>query len=294
MPWRRPDPDDKVGEEHLQDEEAMRVVEKEMLHNIHKEILGRWHFIKTTTARYTMAASLLLMCCSGLLYKKLSANDDTNWIVVSSPRGNIKNIQLPDGSTVWLNSGSVLKFPERFGKTREIELVDGEAYFDVKHDDKSPFTVHYGRLHARVLGTAFNVKFYKSISDVRLSVTRGRVEVGNKSSSFGVITLGKEVVYDQKAGTHQIRPIDADKVAAWKSNEINLYSIPFDELVMRLENIYNVQINYDHNKINRLITTIHFSRNNTLSYVLDIIKTIHHLDYDIKGKEVYLRKNVNQ
>jgi transmembrane sensor len=287
---RKPGPGDKVGEEHLRDEEAMRAVEKEMLHNIHREIFGRWYFIKTTTARYTMAASLLLMCCSGLLYKKLSTIDKANWIVVSSPKGNIKNIQLPDGSTVWLNSGSILKFPEHFGKTREIELVDGEAYFDVKHDDHSPFTVHYGRLHARVLGTAFNVKFYTNISDVRLSVTRGRVEVGNRSSSFGVITLGKEIVYDQKAGTHQVRPIDAEKVAAWKSNEINLYSIPFDELVMRLENIYNVQIDYDHNRIHHLTTTIHFSRTNTLQYVLDIIKTIHHLDYDIKGKEVYLKK----
>ena len=290
MLWQKPDPDDRVGEEHLRDEEAMRAVEKEMLYNIHKEIFGRWHFIKTTTAKYTMAASLLLMCCSGLLYKKLSANDEASWVVVSTPKGNIKNIQLPDGSTVWLNSGSILKFPEHFGKTREIELLDGEAYFDVKHDDQSPFTVHYGHLHARVLGTAFNVKFYKSISDVRLSVTRGRVEVGNRSSSFGVITLGKEVIYDQKAGTHQVRAIDAEKVAAWKSNEINLYSIPFDELVMRLENIYNIQINYDHDKINRLTTTIHFSRDNTLQYVLDIIKTIHHLDYDIKGKEVYLKK----
>jgi len=290
MLWQKPDPDDRVGEEHLRDEEAMRAVEKEMLYNIHKEIFGRWHFIKTTTAKYTMAASLLLMCCSGLLYKKLSANDEASWVVVSTPKDNIKNIQLPDGSTVWLNSGSILKFPEHFGKTREIELLDGEAYFDVKHDDQSPFTVHYGHLHARVLGTAFNVKFYKNISDVRLSVTRGRVEVGNRSSSFGVITLGKEVIYDQKAGTHQVRAIDAEKVAAWKSNEINLYSIPFDELVMRLENIYNIQINYDHDKINRLTTTIHFSRDNTLQYVLDIIKTIHHLDYDIKGKEVYLKK----
>ncbi|MGN8068660.1 FecR family protein [Mucilaginibacter sp. 22184] len=290
MLWRRPEPNDKIGEEHLRDEEAMRAVEKEMLHNIHKEILGRWHFLKTTTAKYTMAAFLLLMCCSGLLYKKLSANGEASWVTVAAPKGSIKNIQLPDGSTVWLNSGSVLKFPDHFGKTREIELLDGEAYFDIKHDDQSPFTVHYGRLHARVLGTAFNVKFYKSISDVRLSVTRGRVEVGKQSSSFGVITLGKEVIYDQKAGTHRVRLIDAEKVAAWTSNEINLYTIPFDELIMRLENIYNVQINYDHSRIHHLTTTIHFSRTNTLQYVLDIIKTIHHLDYDIKGKEVYLKK----
>ncbi|MDR6941149.1 FecR family protein [Mucilaginibacter pocheonensis] len=290
MQWRKPVSKHKGGEDHLRDEEAMRAIELEMLHNIHKEIFGRWHFIRTSAAKYTMAASVLLMCCSALFYKKLTAGNESEWLVVSTKKGNIKTIQLPDGSTVWLNSGSAIKFPEHFAKTREIELINGEAYFDVKHNDQSPFIVHYGSLHARVLGTAFNVKFYKNINDVRLSVTRGRVEVGNKAKSFGVLTLDKEIIYDQKVNTHLIRTIDAEKVAAWKSNEINLYSVPFDELVMRLENTYNVHINYDHNKIDHLITTIHFSNYNTLQYVLEIIKTIHHLDYVLKGKEVYLKK----
>ena len=292
MQWRRPASGYKVGEDHLQDEEAMRAVEKEMLHHIHKEIFGKWHFIKTSAAKYTMAASLLLMCCSALFYMKLS-KDKTNWIAVTAKKGNIKIVTLPDGSTVWLNSGSVIKFPERFGKTRDIQLINGEAYFDVKHDDNSPFIVHYGNLHARVLGTAFNVKFYKNVSDVRLTVTRGRVEVGNKAASFGVLTLNKEMIYNQKGATHLIRTVDAEKVAAWKSNEINLYSVPFNELAMRLENTYNVHINYDHEKIDHLITTIHFSNGNNLQYVLEIIKTIHHLDYMVKGKEVYLEKSLN-
>lgn len=292
MQRRKSGSDPKVGEDHLRDEEAMRAVEKEMLHHIHKEIFGRWYFIKTTTAKYAMAASVLLICFSALFYWKSSKNEP-NWVAVTSKKGNIKIITLPDGSKVWLNSGSEIRFSERFGKTREIQLVNGEAYFDVKHDAHLPFIVHYGALHARVLGTAFNVKFYKNISDVRLTVTRGRVEVGTKVASFGVLTLNKEIVYDQKQDTHLIRTIDAEKVAAWKSNEINLYSIPFDELVTRLENIYNVHINYDHNHIDHLITTLHFSSNNTLPYVLDIIKTIHHLDSDLKGKEVYLSKQVN-
>jgi transmembrane sensor len=292
MQRRKPGSDPKVGEDHLRDEEAMRAVEKEMLHHIHKEIFGRWYFIKTTTAKYAMAASVLLMCCSALFYWKLSRNE-INWVAVTAKKGNIRIVTLPDGSTVWLNSGSEIKFPERFGKTREIQMVNGEAYFDVKHDTQLPFIVHYGDLYARVLGTAFNVKFYKNISDVRLTVTRGRVEVGSKAASFGVLTLNKEIVYDQKRDTHLIRTIDAEKVAAWKSNEINLYSIPFDELVTRLENIYNVHINYDHNRTDHLVTTIHFSNSNTLLYVLDIIKTIHHLDYGLKGKEVYLRRQTN-
>jgi ferric-dicitrate binding protein FerR (iron transport regulator) len=281
------------GDDHLQDEKAMQAIEKEMLHNIHKEIYGKWHFIKTSAAKYAIAASLVLMCSAVLFYFKLSVKDKAAMIAVTAKKGNLKTITLPDGSTVWLNSGSTIKFPERFGKIREVQLVNGEAYFDVKHDSASPFIVNYGHLHAQVLGTAFNVKFYKNISDVRLTVTRGCVAVGNKAKTFGLLTADKEIVYDQEKDTHQIRTVDAEKVAAWKSSEINLYSVSFNELVMRLENTYGVHLNYDHKKNDHLITTIHFSNNNTLSYVLDIIKTIHHLDYVLKGKEVYLEKNGN-
>ncbi len=290
---RKPGPGHNPGDDHLQDEKAMQAIEKEMLHNIHKEIYGRWHFIKTSAAKYVIAASLVLMCSAVLLFFKLSVNNKAAMITVTAKKGNLKTIILPDGSTVWLNSGSTIKFPERFGKTREIQLVNGEAYFDVKHDNTSPFIVHYGRLHAQVLGTAFNVKFYKNISDIRLTVTRGCVAVGNKTENFGLLTHDKEMVYDQEKATHHIRTIDAEKVAAWKSCEINLYCVSFSELVMRLENTYGVHVNYDHKNNDHLITTIHFSNNNTLSYVLDIIKTIHHLDYVLKGKEVYLAKNGN-
>jgi ferric-dicitrate binding protein FerR (iron transport regulator) len=290
---RKPGPGHNPGDDHLQDEKAMLAIEKEMLHNIHKEIYGKWHFLKTSAAKYAIAASLVLMCSAVLFYFKLSVKDKAAMIAVTAKKGNLKTITLPDGSTVWLNSGSTIKFPERFGKTREIQLINGEAYFDVKHDNTSPFIVHYGRLHAQVLGTAFNVKFYKNISDVRLTVTRGCVAVGNKTENFGLLTHDKEMVYDQEKATHHIRTIDAEKVAAWKSSEINLYSVSFSELVMRLENTYGVHVNYDHKKNDHLITTIHFSNNNTLSYVLDIIKTIHHLDYVLKGKEVYLAKNEN-
>lgn len=289
--WRKPGRGPHPGDDHLEDEKAMQAIEKEMLYQIHKEIYGKWHFIKISAAKYAVAASLVLMCSAVLFYLKLSVKDKAAMIAVTAKKGNLKTITLPDGSTVWLNSGSTIKFPERFGKTREIQLINGEAYFDVKHDRSSPFIVHYGRLHAQVLGTAFNVKFYKNISDVRLTVTRGRVAVGNNAENFGVLTPDKEIIYDQEKATHHIRTIDAEKVAAWKSSEVNLYNVSFDELVMRLENTYGIHVNYDHKKIDHLTTTIHFSNNNTLPYVLEIIKTIHHLNYVLKGKEVYLAKN---
>jgi len=288
--WLRPGSRPKTGEDHLQDEAAMRAIEKEMLNNIHKEIYGKWYFIKTTSGRYAIAASFMLLCFSIVLGLKLSSKNKVTWVLITAEKGHIDIISLPDGSTVWLNSGSTIKYPDKFGDTRDIHLVNGEAFFDIKHDDNAPFVVHYGSLHARVLGTAFNIKYFKNVSDVRVTVARGRVEVGKGAKSFGVLAHDKEISYDQRTNHYTLQEADAGKVAAWRKNEINLYDVSFAELMLRLENTYNIHITYQHNVLDSLLTTIHFSNADNLQQVLEIIKTIHKVNYTIKGKEVLLEK----
>lgn len=292
--WLKPDHKPVSGEEHLQDEAAMKAIEKQMLNNIHKEIYGKWYFVKTTPGKYAMAASFVLLCCSIALSLKLTFKNKINFVTVAAANGHINIVALPDGSKVWLNSGSTIRYPERFDKTREIQLINGEAFFDIRHDEHSPFIVHYGSLHARVLGTAFNIKYFKNISDVRVTVTRGLVEVGKAHESFGVLARDSEVAYDQLSNRHIIHKVDSRKIAAWTTNEVNLYNVSFAELALRLENIYNVHIAYNHDQLNALHTTIHFSNNDNLLQVLEIVKTIHRVSYTIKGKEVVLEKIHNK
>jgi len=288
--WLRPGSKPKAGEAHLQDEPAMRAIEKQMLNNIHKEIYGKWYFIKTTSGKYAVAASIVLLCCSIALGLKLSSKNKITWSSITAEKGHINIVTLPDGSTVWINAGSTIKYPDKFGKTRNIQLVNGEAFFDIKHDENTPFIVHYGSLHARVLGTAFNIKYFKKVSDVRVTVTRGRVEVGKGANSFGILAHDNEISYDQRSDHYTFQKVDAASIAAWRTNEVNLYDVSFAELMLRLENTYNIRITYDHNQLDALLTTIHFSNADNLQQVLEIIKTIHKVDYTIKGREVLLEK----
>ena len=292
--WLKPGHKPVAGEAHLQDEVAMNAIEKQMLNNIHKEIYGKWYFLKTTSGKYAVAASFVLLCCSIVFGLKLSFKNKINFVTVAAAKGHINIITLPDGSTVWLNSGSTVKYPDKFGETREIQLVNGEAFFDIKHDETAPFIVHYGNLHARVLGTAFNIKYFKKVSDVRVTVARGRVEVGKGINSFGVLAHDNEISYDQANNQHTIRKVDSRKIAAWRTNEVNLYNVSFAELMLRLENIYNIHITYDYDKMNALPTTIHFSNKDNLQQVLEIIKTIHRVNYTINGKEVLFVKTHNK
>jgi len=285
----RPKSWDDIGEDHLYDKKIMKAIEKSMLSNIHKHIKEDKRFFKTRTFKYAVAAALLLFISIGLLLVSRQ-QDSSKLLSITALKGRISIISLPDGSKIWLNSGSTISYPEKFAKIREVRLVNGEAFFDIKHDNSRPFIVRYGNMHVQVLGTAFNVKYYTKLNDVRVTVVRGLVEVGDKTRSFGMITPDKEIIYDQKKDTHSARQINSQKVAAWKAREVNLYDVPFEDLMLTLENIYGIKVKYDQVKMKEVITTIHFSSTDDLKQVLEMIKTIHGLNYTIEGKEVSLEK----
>jgi transmembrane sensor len=274
-------PDD----DHLHDEQLMSAIEKDMLNNIHRQILGPLFFLKVHKVSYAIAASLLMLCMAAFCL--LRFGNQQNMVRITAQKGHISIINLPDGSKIWLNAGSTIEYPQTFAKIRTVQLINGEAFFDVKHDDHKPFVVRYGKMHAQVLGTSFNIKYFNQLNDVRVTVVRGLVEVGNDKQSFGMVTPDKEIIYNKADNSHTARLINSQKVAAWKTRDINLYDVPFKDLVLSIENTYNIHIEYD-TKIDNLITTIHFSSTDDLKQVLEIIKTIHGLDYTIRGKEVSL------
>ncbi|QKJ31042.1 FecR domain-containing protein [Mucilaginibacter mali] len=274
-------------EAHFQDEKAMKTIEKDMLRNIHRQIGYGPALIRSKKFWYAAAASIL-MCCSAAWLLMNDFYGPGKMLTVSSRKGHITTVILPDGSSAWLNSGAVIQYPERFSDIREIQLINGEAFFDVKHDQQHPFIVRYGSLHTQVLGTAFNVKYYPKLTDVRVTVVNGLVAVGDNTKLFTMIHPDNEIIYDQHQHTYKLRTINAQKVAAWRNREMNLYDVPFEDMIVCLENAYNVKVDYDRKKMEHTIVTIHFSGADDMEQVLKIIKTIYSLHYNIKGKEVRL------
>lgn len=287
--FKKSNPWENLGDDHLNDEKIMSAIEKSMLKSIHQHIRGNKLFFKTSAFKYGMAAALLLFTAIGLLFIS-GQNNNPKLLSLTALNGRISIISLPDGSKIWLNSGSTISYPEKFAKIREVRLINGEAFFDIKHDAAHPFIVRYGKMHVQVLGTAFNIKYYTKLNDVRVTVVRGLVEVGDKDRSFGMITPNKEIIYDQKKDTHNARDINSEKVAAWKAREVNLYDVPFEDLMLTLENVYGITVKYNRAEMKNVITTIHFLSTDDLKQVLEIIKTIHGLNYTIEGKEVNLEK----
>lgn len=236
-----------------------------------------------------IAAMLFIIgTCSVLVFRSDFAKP---CLIINAPRGSNKFVHLPDGSRVWLHAGSTLKYRQDFINDREVNLIKGEAYFDVKHHSKSAFIVHHGNYYAKVLGTAFNVKAYGN-RDVRVTVTRGKVEVGTKESTYTVLTPNKEIVLSKlKTQYPTIRKVDAGKITAWTSNEVNLYDMAFEDIIISIEDNYDVKIKYPGRQVKSDLATLHYSTKKNLSEVLEMIKMIYGLNYKIEGKEVYLSLN---
>lgn len=227
---------------------------------------------------------------------------------IETAYGTKTNTILPDGSKVWLNSGSKLIYKTFNHSLREVEL-EGEAYFDVIKDPKRPFIVHTNFINIKVLGTAFNVKSYPDDKTVEASLVRGLIEVTrvDKPSQKVLlhpnqkITILKktEAVSPAKSTTSNIVKITPDinyKITgftydktdnsvietSWTQNKLAFDDMPFEELAPKLERWYDVKIQFEDEDVKKLPFHGSFV-NETITEALDALKLTGHFNYKIEN-----------
>jgi ferric-dicitrate binding protein FerR (iron transport regulator) len=181
-------------------------------------------------------------------------------------------IHLPDGSVAIVMKGSKLTYPASFDglKKREVYL-EGEAYFDIKHNAGQAFIVHTGKLQTTVLGTAFNVKALKADKFIVVTVTRGKVSVGDKNKVFGTITPNQQIVFNKVQANSQMKQVDAADFACWQGQDLLLDDVTMEEASKLLKERFKVEILCADPKlqVNRFTTT--FQYNESLDHVLNIL-----------------------
>lgn len=189
-------------------------------------------------------------------------------------------VHLPDGSTVLLNDNSSLKYDQNSfnSKTREVTLT-GEAFFDIKHNEKKPFIVHTGKIQTRVLGTAFNINAKNSSDDIEVTVARGKVQVGDTQKVYGVITPNQQIKVNKSTLNFEQNTINAAIVTEWKSNYLILDDINMTEAVALISQKYKVQISIQNEKIKNCRITASFLNEEDLDHVLKVISSVLETDY---------------
>lgn len=168
---------------------------------------------------------------------------------ISTPYGARTKTQLPDGSTVWLNSGSELSFPSNFNKQRPVTL-SGEAFFEVEKSDK-PFVVStvYGAV--KVQGTSFNVKAFADDASFETTLVEGKVALSDKK------TGNETALQPGQQGTLinngiVVKPVEVKFFTSWKEGKLIFSREPFPQFIKKLERWYNVKIEYSDPKLDDL------------------------------------------
>jgi transmembrane sensor len=197
---------------------------------------------------YTRAAAILLLpllIAGGVVYSyngyhSLANSDNQVSSCIYAPLGSRVSFNLPDGTTGMLNSGSYLRYSLPFANNRQVKL-EGEAWFEVRHDAEHPFEITTGNSSVKVLGTAFNMSAYPEENYVEIVLKQGKVEFQDNKSDEKITLLPSERLVFQNC-TISKSVIDPAKYNAWTEGELVFRGDPMAEVARRIERWYNVKV----------------------------------------------------
>lgn len=292
---------DQTGEstESMTHSKRMRMQE-EMLQKIRQvmpnQTYPRYRPLLKIIKPYLRIAAVLVATIGLLfLYQKYQTKDaqmlenKVVYEIYRTPKGLKAILTLSDGSLIHLNSATTVRYPKKFqGSTREVMLEEGEAFFEIRPNQRKPFIVHAAhQIDTRVLGTTFNISSYRASTKFRLSVNTGRVQVsktnGKSRKAMGIFTPGQGLSYQPGTDTFKRLDLDAGELAGWRNNVLTFKDADFNELKQQLENWYGIEIRLQAQAVPSALFTGRFN-NKSLEEVLRALQRINKFSYELKGK----------
>ncbi|WCT14498.1 FecR family protein [Mucilaginibacter jinjuensis] len=242
---------------------------------------------------FRIAASLLVFAGLSLMFYRLRtlrlAKEQVVYNTIRTSTKGLKQINLPDSSVVWLNAASTIQVPVEFkGHLREIKLIEGEAFFDVKRNLQHPFVVHTGKLNVQVLGTSFNVRSYQKLSNIQVSVATGKVGVVKGGKCLAMLLPGQQLSYATITGQYHEQAVNANDAQSWKTGYTTLSQANFQELAVVINNIFGLSLKAGNEHVNSYLFSMRIQHNLPADQILKVISQIHNTHFRKEGKDVIL------
>lgn len=203
------------------------------------------------------------------------------------PRGGEYIMTLADGTRVWLNAETEMKYPVVFSKGKREVYLKGEAYFEVAKDASSPFVVHASGMETRVLGTSFNVMAYEGEEQAEVTLVTGKVEVQNGNDKC-LLTPGWQAVIDYKTDRMISREVNVSTYTSWRDGIFDFGEMTLEELVVKLSRWYDVDFLFMNDNARGKRFTGAIKRNNTLEFMLDFIEKTSNVYFKVDGRIVQI------
>jgi ferric-dicitrate binding protein FerR (iron transport regulator) len=230
---------------YLQIKQKANIPDKQIYTISHTET-GRQKWYRNPMA---LAASILLVVLLGtsafFFFKNLGSHA---YIEMISEKGQRKEFTLPDGSRVWLNADTKIRYRKHFNKpVREVFLF-GEAYFSVVKDNSRPFIVKTSKLDIKVLGTIFNVKSYPGDKTIETTLITGLVSIERNSGKVKdkeapvLVKPKQKAVYTVSAEQIRVVSVNVEKATSWRNGKLVFDNEPIDEVLAKLQRWYGVKV----------------------------------------------------
>lgn len=224
-------------------------------------------------------------------YTQTGENTPLAYTTVTADNGQISKVLLPDSTVIWINSGSTIRYNNRFSTSnRDLELT-GEAYFQVHTNKELPLIVNSQGLNVKVLGTEFSVMSYAEENAIEVVLEKGKVELSSDlNKSFRQeMKPGERAIFDKQKNSLALSTVNTELYTSWKDGLINVYNLPLSELVIKLERRYNQKFIVD-----EAIRDLPFTftiKNEDLHSILSLMERITPIDAVQKGNIIELRYN---
>lgn len=210
---------------------------------------------------------------------------------IDVPKCGEYQLRLSDGSVVFLNSQTRLRFPVSFtGNTREVELT-GEAYFEVAKDAEKPFIVHAKGHSVTVVGTKFNISAFENEEVIKTTLVTGKVSVGGEEMEEPVVLAPNEqFIFNKKSRQYKIHRVDVQDYTAWKDGQFRFRDVRLDEIMRSIERWYGVEAEYVDPETKAYVFGLNFSRHETIAPFLRIFEQNGKIDIQMVGNKLKIRK----
>jgi len=194
--------------------------------------------------KYTAIISVAFF--AGILLK---SNEPTNkgnrFSEITVPYGQMSQLTLSDGTKIWLNSGTTLQFPERYAENSRSVFIEGEAYFEVAKIPGTTFMVNSADIKVEVLGTSFNLCAYKEDNSSSVTLIEGKIEIQDSSGKIiKHLNPGQMVIKNKNETNLEVEDVETGFYAAWREGEIYFDDEPLDQIAVKVERWFNVEITF--------------------------------------------------
>jgi len=220
------------------------------------------------------------------------AADKIFYNTISTPRGGEYQVTLSDGTKVWLNAASSIRFPTVFNDNERRVQMTGEVYFEVAHNSAKPFKVSAGKSTVEVLGTHFNINAYDDELQVRASLLEGSIKVFDEDETdqqqMKILRPGQQARMLKSGRISVVNNIDTEEVMAWKNGLFVFKSTDLRSIMRQIARWYDVDIEYKGSV--GMQFTGQITRNNNVSKVLEMLELTEEVKFKVEGKHVIVSR----